>query len=121
LFLFCATLAFFPWRFVRFATDQKATTTLGVDRRSIVQFAVTNDGRPIKIASIIVEHTRECLGETVERNITGEHLTVEMDRVVTQRGAYPIVRCCDNESELACGAMPDWGSGQVGLHFIPAR
>ncbi|CDQ43173.1 integrase catalytic subunit [Mycolicibacterium neoaurum] len=30
LFLFCAVLAFSRWRFVRFATDQKATTTLAL-------------------------------------------------------------------------------------------
>jgi hypothetical protein len=33
LLLFCAVLAFSRWRFVAFATDQRATTTLGVDRR----------------------------------------------------------------------------------------
>lgn len=30
LFLFCAVLAFSRWRFVRFATDQKASTTLAL-------------------------------------------------------------------------------------------
>lgn len=30
LFIFCAVLAFSRWRFVRFATDQKATTTLAL-------------------------------------------------------------------------------------------
>nr|WP_082977873.1 IS21 family transposase [Mycobacterium gordonae] len=30
LFLFCAVLAFSRWRFVRFATDQRASTTLGL-------------------------------------------------------------------------------------------
>lgn len=33
------------------------------------QFDVTTDGRPIKIVSIIDEHTRECLGGMVERSI----------------------------------------------------
>ena len=32
------------------------------------QFDVTTDGRPIKIVSIIDEHTRECLGGLVERS-----------------------------------------------------
>lgn len=31
------------------------------------QFDVTTDGRPIKIVSIVDEHTRECLGGMVER------------------------------------------------------
>src|SRR5260370_35276340 len=30
LFLFCAVLAFSRWRFVAFATDQRASTTLGL-------------------------------------------------------------------------------------------
>lgn len=83
------------------------------------QFDVTTDGRPIKIASIIDEHTRECLGGMVERSITGENLTHELNRVAALRGAYPAVLRCDNGPELACGAMSDWGDGHVGLHFIP--
>ena len=74
---------------------------------------------PIKIVSIVDEHTRECLGGLVERSVTGEHLIVELDRVAAQRGAYPAVLRCDNGPELACAAMADWASGQVGLHFIP--
>lgn len=83
------------------------------------QFDVTTDGRPIKIVSIIDEHTRECLGGMVERSITGDHLIDELDRLAAQRGTYPTVLRCDNGPELACGAMGDWASGQVGLHFIP--
>jgi transposase InsO family protein len=83
------------------------------------QFDVTTDGRPIKIVSIIDEHTRECLGGMVERCITGEHLIDELDRVAAQRGTYPAVLRCDNGPELACSAMADWASGRVGLHFIP--
>lgn len=36
------------------------------------QFDVTTDGRPIKIVSIVDEHTRECLGGMVGRSFTGE-------------------------------------------------
>jgi hypothetical protein len=52
------------------------------------QFDATTDGRPIKIASIVDEHTRECPGGLVERNITGEDLTSELDRIAAERG-YP--------------------------------
>ena len=72
------------------------------------QFDVTIDGRPIKIVSIIDEHTRECLGGLVERSITGEHLIIELDRLAGQRGTYPAVLRCDNGPELACSAMADW-------------
>ena len=83
------------------------------------QFDSTTDGRPIKIVSIIDEHTRECLGGMVERSITGEHLIAELDRLAGQRSSYPAVLRCDNGPELACAAMADWAHGHVGLHFIP--
>jgi len=71
------------------------------------QFDATTDGRPIKIVSIVDEHTRECLGGLVERNITGRHLIDELDRLAVGRG-YPAVLRCDNGPELACAAMADW-------------
>jgi putative transposase len=83
------------------------------------QFDVTTDGRPIKIVSIVDEHTRECLGGLVERSITGEDLIAELDRVAGDRGGYPAVLRCDNGPELACAAMVDWAGERVGLAFIP--
>jgi transposase InsO family protein len=83
------------------------------------QFDSTTDGRPIKIVSIVDEHTRECPGGMVERSITGEHLIGELDRLAAERGTYPAVLRCDNGPELACSAMANWSAGQVGLHFIP--
>jgi putative transposase len=66
------------------------------------QFDSTTDGRPIKIVSVIDEHTRECLGGLVDRGITGEELITELDCRVGQRGTYPAVLRCDNGPELAC-------------------
>jgi putative transposase len=82
------------------------------------QFDATTDGRPVKIVSIVDEHTRECLGGPVDRSITGEDLIDELDRLAEQRG-YPAVLRCDNGPELACAAMADWAGERVGLHFIP--
>ena len=45
-------------------------------------------GVPIKIVSIIDEHTRECLGGMVERSITGEDLIAELDRLAAD-ARYP--------------------------------
>ena len=45
------------------------------------QFDATTDGRPVKIVSIVDEHTRECLGGLVERSITGDRLIDELDRL----------------------------------------
>ena len=50
------------------------------------QFDATTDGRPIKIVSVIDEHTRECLGGLVERSITADELIGELDRLAAQRG-----------------------------------
>jgi putative transposase len=82
------------------------------------QFDATTDGRPIKIVSIVDEHTRECLGGLVERNITGRHLIDELHRLAVDRG-YPAVLRCDNGPEFACAAVADWAGERVGLHFIP--
>jgi transposase InsO family protein len=82
------------------------------------QFDATTDGRPIKIVSIVDEHTRECLGGLVDRSLTGVDLTDELDRIVRLRG-YPAVLRCDNGPELACAAMAEWAAERVGLHFIP--
>ena len=82
------------------------------------QFDATTDGRPIKIVSIIDEHTRECLGGLVDRSITADDLIDELDHLAAHRG-YPAVLRCDNGPELACTAMADWAGERVGLHFIP--
>jgi transposase InsO family protein len=82
------------------------------------QFDATTDGRPIKIVSVIDEHTRECLGGLVERSITADELIGELDRLAAQRG-HPAVLRCDNRPELACAAMADWAGTRVGLCFIP--
>jgi hypothetical protein len=82
------------------------------------QFDATSDGRPIKIVSMVDEHTRECLGGLVERNITGRHPIDELDRLAVDRG-YPAVLRCDHGPELACAAMADWAGERVGLHVVP--
>jgi transposase InsO family protein len=83
------------------------------------QFDATTDGRPLKIVSIVDEHTRECLGDLVARSITADELIAELDRIAAQRGTYPAVLRCDNGPELICAAMADWATGGVGLYFIP--
>jgi putative transposase len=82
------------------------------------QFDATTDGRPIKIASIVDEHIRECLGGLVDRNITSHDLIPELDRLAVDRGYTAVLRC-DNGPELACAAMADWAGERTGPHFIP--
>jgi hypothetical protein len=78
------------------------------------QLDVTTDGRPVKIVSIVDEHTRECLGGLVERSITGEYLIAELDRLAAERG--PIRGCCDVTTD------PNWPAAQwpSGPRAMPA-
>lgn len=113
-----------PQRRRRKRLGASTTTTLpGADAPNRVwagdfQFDATTDGRPVKIASVVDEHTRECLGGLVDRSITGDDLIDEVDRLADLRG-YPVVLRCDDGPELACAAMADWAGERVGLHFIP--
>ncbi len=82
------------------------------------QFDATEDGRPLKIVSIVDQHTRECLGGLVERSITADRLIDELDRLAVDRGYLSVLRC-DNGPELADAAMAEWADERVGLAFIP--
>jgi hypothetical protein len=103
-----AWLSQIRWRRVRHGTEP-------ADRGSNVVWAVdfqldaTTDGRLIKIVSIVDEHTRECLGGLVDRNITSDDLIAELD-ASPSTGAIPAVLRCDNGPELFCAAMADWAA-----------
>ncbi len=114
-----------PQRRRRKPTGQSTTTTVPTaDAPNSVwavdfQFDSTTDCWPLKIATILDEHTREAPGGLVARSITGDNLIDELDRIAAQRG-YPAVLRCDNGPELACQAMADWAREHLHLHFIPA-
>jgi putative transposase len=112
-----------PQRRRRKRVGASTVTTVTADSPNRVwaldfQFDATEDGRPVKIVSIVDEHTRECLGGLVERSITADRLIDELDRIAAGRG-YPAVVRRDNGPELACSAMADWARERVGLAFIP--
>lgn len=65
------------------------------------QFDATTDGRPVKIVSIVDEHTRECLGGLVDRSITADRLIDELDRIAVRRGYPAVLRC-------AATTAPSW-------------
>jgi transposase InsO family protein len=83
------------------------------------QYDATNDGKPIKILSVVDEPTRENPGGLVERSITADRLATELDRVVATRGACPRVIRMDNGPEMVSQALADWTDGRTGLCFIP--
>lgn len=78
------------------------------------QFDSTVDGRAVKIASMIDEHTRESLLHLVERSITAERLVAELEKVFSSRGGPPKVLRMDNGPEMISAALQQFaqiGSG----------
>ncbi len=73
------------------------------------QFDSTVDGKAVKIASMIDEHTRESLLHLVERSITAEKLVAELEKVFTSRGGPPLVLRMDNGPER-CNSSASIGS-----------
>ncbi|WP_404442925.1 IS3 family transposase [Microbacterium marinum] len=82
------------------------------------QFDADEQGRPIKICSIVDEHTRECIGGLTERSITADRLTAHLEDLVAVRGAPAVLRS-DNGPEFISDAMADWAGTRTGLSYIP--
>jgi transposase InsO family protein len=82
------------------------------------QFDADEQGRPIKICSIVDEHTRECIGGLVERSITADRLTAHLEDLVAVRGAPAVLRS-DNGPEFISDAMAHWAGTRTGLFYIP--
>jgi len=83
------------------------------------QFDSTVDGKAVKIASMIDEHTRESLLHLVERSITAHRLVIELEHVFDRAGRPPIVLRMDNGPELISQALQRFCDGKVGLSYIP--
>ena len=83
------------------------------------QFDSTADGKAIKIASMVDEHTRESLLHLVERSITAECLVAELEMVFAVAGGPPMVLRMDNGPELVSQALQQFCEKKVGLSYIP--
>ena len=83
------------------------------------QFDSTIDGKAIKIASMIDEHTRESLLHVVERSITAERLVIELEDAFAAAGGPPKVLRMDNGPELVSQALQRFCENKVGLLYIP--
>ena len=83
------------------------------------QFDSTVDGKAIKIASMIDEHTRESLMHVVERSITAERLVAELEGVFKAAGGAPRVLRMDNGPELVSQALQRFCDGKVEMCYIP--
>jgi len=83
------------------------------------QFDSTVDGKSVKIASMIDDHTRESLLNIVERSITAARLTRELEACFTAAGGPPRVLRMDNGPEFISQALQSFCAGRVGLSYIP--
>ncbi|MBF6298989.1 IS3 family transposase [Nocardia amamiensis] len=97
---------------------------IGADAPKVVwaldfQFDSTVDGKAVKIASMIDEHTRESLLHLVERSITAERLVAELEKVFTARGGPPRVLRMDNGPEMISHALQRFCADRVGIVYIP--
>jgi putative transposase len=77
------------------------------------------DGKAIKIALMIDEHTRVSLLNLVERSITAPRLVSELDSVFVAAGGPPKVLRMDKDPELVSQALQEFCVGKVGLSYIP--
>jgi putative transposase len=83
------------------------------------QFDSTTDGKAIKIASMIDEHTRESLLNIVERSITAERLVAELEAAFAAAGGPPKVLRMDNGPELVSQALQRFCEDKTGIVYIP--
>ncbi|WSF98921.1 IS3 family transposase [Nocardia vinacea] len=103
---------------------QSSVPVIDADARKTVwaldfQFDSTVDGRAVKIASMVDEHTRESLLHVVERSITAERLVAELQRVFTATGGPPKVLRMDNGPEMISAALQQFCVDRVGIVYIP--
>ena len=83
------------------------------------QFDSTNDGRKVKIASMVDEQTRLSVMNIVDRSIPAERLTEELRKVFALWGGPPQVLRMDNGPEFISDALQDFCSDTVGISYIP--
>ena len=81
------------------------------------QFHSTSAGKPLKILSIVDEHTRQALGGQVEYSITASDLIDQLDVLTIEHGSPKALRM-DNGPEFISKALREWAI-EVDLVFIP--
>ena len=72
------------------------------------QFDETADGRRLKLANIVDEHTREALAMRVGRRCTADDLVEVLDRLWSPSGAPASTCDADNGPELIAWALREW-------------
>ena len=76
----------------------------------------SDDGRPMKMLTIIDEYTRECLAIVVERRLNSEDVLSTLFDLFIERGVPEYIRS-DNGSEFTAKAVREWLSN-VGVKTL---
>jgi len=76
----------------------------------------TEDGRPVKLLTIVDECTRECLAIDVERRLRSDDVRYCLTDLFVHRGAPQQIRS-DNGPEFAAKAVRSWLS-RVGVQTL---
>jgi len=82
------------------------------------QFDALRCGTPVKLASMVDEHTRESLLDITDRSITSEKVIDYMKTIITKRG-LPKVLGCANGPEFISNALGEFAEEKLGIHYIP--
>lgn len=82
------------------------------------QFDSLRCGTPVKLASLVDEHTRESIPDITDRSIMSEKVIAYVKKTIAQRGAHLVLRC-DNGPEFISHALNEFAVGQLGIYYIP--
>lgn len=70
-------------------------------------FDRTHDGRPLRMLTLVDEHTRECLAIDVERRLDSEDVLIRLEELFVRRGTPKFIRS-DNGGEFTATAVREW-------------
>ncbi|MGJ6121476.1 IS3 family transposase [Mycolicibacterium sp. Y3] len=83
------------------------------------QFGSTVDGKAIKMASMLDEHPRLSLMNIVERSITAQKLTEELDKAFALWSGPPLVLRMDDGPEFISRVLQQFCGDRIGICDIP--
>lgn len=83
------------------------------------QFDSTIDRKVITIASMIDEHTQLSVLNVVERSITAQRLTEELDKAFALWGGSPLVLRMGNGPEFISAVLQQFCRDRIGISCIP--
>ncbi len=79
-------------------------------------FDRTQDGRPLRMLTLVDEYTRECLAIDVERRLCSEDVLDRLEHLFVQRGTPEYIRS-DNGAEFTATAVREW-LGRIGVKTL---